>query len=91
MGEISTIIGTLSELDKLDRLEAGLMLREAVLISGLLYSAEAWSGLTEKHLTGAELQKVVNLGTRFQKNLLAIRYNLAGMLDWLGARPKTSY
>ena len=55
-GRISTIMGTLSELDMgVHKLEAGLMLREAVLVSGLLYSAEAWSGLTEKHLARLEV------------------------------------
>ena len=46
-GEISTIMGILSEVDMgVNQLEAGLLLREAILISGMLFSAEAWSGLT---------------------------------------------
>ena len=55
-GKIATIMGMLSELDMgVHKIEAGLMLREAVLISGLLYSAEAWSGLIEKHLARLEV------------------------------------
>ena len=55
-GKISTIMGILSEVDMgVNQLEAGLLLREAILISGMLYSAEAWSGLTEKQLTRMEV------------------------------------
>ena len=55
-GKISTIMGILSEVDMgVNQLEAGLLLREAILISGMLFSAEAWSGLTEKQLTRMEV------------------------------------
>ena len=37
------------------RLEAGLRLREAILISSLLYSAEAWSGVTDKQMSRLEV------------------------------------
>ena len=51
-GKISTIMGILSEVDMgVHQLEAGLRLREAILISSLLYSAEAWSGVTDRHLS----------------------------------------
>ena len=36
-------------------LEAGLRLREAILVNSLLYSAEAWSGVTEKQLRRLEV------------------------------------
>ena len=55
-GKISSIMGILSELDMgVHRLEAGLRLREAILISSLLYSAEAWSNITEKQLSRLEV------------------------------------
>ena len=48
-GKVSTIMGILSEVDMgLHKLEVGLMLRQAILISSMLYSAEAWSGITDK-------------------------------------------
>ena len=37
------------------RLEVGLMLRQAILISSMLYSAEAWSDITEKQLARMEV------------------------------------
>jgi hypothetical protein len=55
-GKISTIMGILSEVDMgVHQLEAGLRLREAILISSLLYSSEAWSGVTEKHISRLEV------------------------------------
>ena len=51
-GKISSIMGILSEVDMgVHQLEAGLRLREAILISSLLYSAEAWSNITEKQFS----------------------------------------
>ena len=55
-GKVSTIIGILSEVDMgLHKLEAGLMLRQAILISSMLCSAEAWSGITDKQLARLEV------------------------------------
>ena len=55
-GKITTILGILSEVDMgVHKLEAGLMLRQAILISSLLYSAEAWSGVTDKQLSRLEV------------------------------------
>ena len=49
-------MGILDEVDMgANRLEAGLLLREAILLSGLLYSAEAWSNVTEKQLARLEV------------------------------------
>ena len=55
-GKISTIMGILEEVDMgANRLEAGLLLREAILVSGLLYSAEALSNLTDKQIARLEV------------------------------------
>ena len=54
-GRIATIMGILSEVDLgVHKLEAGLRLREAILINGMLYSAEAWSAVSQKHLARLE-------------------------------------
>ena len=55
-GKITTIMGILSEVDmSINQLQAGLLLREAILISGMLFSAEAWSGITDKQLARMEV------------------------------------
>ena len=55
-GKIATIMGILSEVDLgVHRLEVGLLLRKAILISSMLFTAEAWSGLTEKQLARLEV------------------------------------
>ena len=55
-GRIASILVILSEVDMgAHRLEAGLRLREAILINGMLYSAEAWSGVSQKHLARLEV------------------------------------
>jgi hypothetical protein len=55
-GKISTIMGILGSVDMgIHKLEAGLLLRQAILINSLLYSAEAWSGLTDRHLARLEV------------------------------------
>ena len=55
-GRIASILGILSEVDMgAHRLEAGLRLKEAILINGMLYSAEAWSGVSQKHLARLEV------------------------------------
>ena len=50
-GEISTIMGILSEVD----MGVHKLLRQAILISSLIYTAEAWSGLTEKQIARLEV------------------------------------
>ena len=55
-GKISTIMGILDEVDMgANRIEAGLMLRQSILVSSLLYSAEAWSGVTDKQMARIEV------------------------------------
>ena len=51
-GKIAIIMGILSKVDMgVHRLEVGVLLRKSILISSLLFTAKAWSGLTEKQLT----------------------------------------
>ena len=53
---MSTILGILSEMEMGEyRLEVGFMLRQAILVSSMLFSAEAWSGITEKQLARMEV------------------------------------
>ena len=53
----------LSEVDMgVHTLEAGLRLREAILMNSLLYSAKAWSGVTEKQLGQLEVVDTALLG-----------------------------
>ena len=48
-------MGILGEVDMgCNRLEAGLLLRQSILVNSLLWSAEAWSGLTDKQLSRLE-------------------------------------
>ena len=55
-GKIATIMGILSEVDMgVHKLEVGLLLRKAILIGGMLYTSEAWSGLNEKQLARLEV------------------------------------
>ena len=55
-GKIATIMGILSEVDMgVHKLEVGLMLRQAILISSMLYAAGAWSGVTDKQLARLEV------------------------------------
>ena len=48
-----------------NRIEAGLLLRQSILVNSVLYSAEAWSGVTNKQLArikvvdSALLQKLI--------------------------------
>ena len=47
-GKVSQILGILGEVDfGQHRIEVGLLLRKAILTSGLLYLAEAWSDVSE--------------------------------------------
>ena len=49
-------MGILSKVDMgLHKIEVGLMLSQAILISSMLYSAEAWSGITDKQLARLEV------------------------------------
>ena len=56
LGKISTIMGILDEVDMgANRVEAGLMLRQSNLVSSLMYSAEAWSDVTDKQVARIEV------------------------------------
>ena len=47
-GKVSQILGILGEVDYGQKvIEVGLLLRDPILTSGLLYSAEAWSAVSE--------------------------------------------
>ena len=49
-------MGILSTVDMgVHKVEAGLMLRQAILINSMFFTAEVWSGLTEKHLARMEV------------------------------------
>ena len=55
-GKITQIMAILGEVDMgSNRLEAGLLLRESILINSLLFSAEAWSDLSDKQLARLEV------------------------------------
>ena len=54
--KVSTIMGILSEVDMgLHKIEVGPMLMQAILISSMVNSAEAWSGITDKQLARLEV------------------------------------
>ena len=54
-GKESQILGILGEVDiGGHRMEAGLLLREAILTNSLLFSAEAWSNVTDKDIKRLE-------------------------------------
>jgi hypothetical protein len=54
-GKVSLIQGILSEVDMGSRrVEVGLLLRKAILVSSLLFTAETWSGLKENQLKRLE-------------------------------------
>ena len=55
-GKISQIMGILGEVDMgTNRVEAGLLLRQSILVNSLLYSAEAWSGVSDAQLARLEV------------------------------------
>jgi hypothetical protein len=55
-GKIATIMGILSEVDMgVHKVEVGLMLRQAILINSMLFSAKAWSSVSEKQLARLEV------------------------------------
>ena len=55
-GKITQIMAILGEVDMgSNRLEAGLLLRESILVNSLLFSAEAWSALSDKQLARLEV------------------------------------
>ena len=54
-GKVSQILGILGEVDLgRHRMEAGLILRKAILTNSLLFSAEAWSDVTDKDVKRLE-------------------------------------
>lgn len=53
--KLAVIEGILSDVDMGSRrVEVGLMLRKAILVSSLLFTAEAWSGIKDDHLRRIE-------------------------------------
>ena len=54
MGEIANVLGILEDMGT-NRLETGLLLRKSTLVRSLLYSVEAWSGLTDKQISRLEV------------------------------------
>ena len=55
-GKITQIMAILGEVDMgSNRLEAGLLLRESIRVNSLLFSAEAWSALSDKQLARLEV------------------------------------
>ena len=54
-GKVSQILGILGEVDMgVNRIEAGLLLRKAILTNSLLFSAEAWSNVDDKDIKRLE-------------------------------------
>jgi hypothetical protein len=54
-GKVAQILGMLGEVDTgTHRIEAGLILRKAILTSSLLFTAEAWHNVTDKEIKGLE-------------------------------------
>jgi hypothetical protein len=54
-GKVATILGILKEVDMGSRrVQVGLLLRKAILINSLLFTAETWSGVKEKELRRLE-------------------------------------
>ena len=65
-GKVAQILGILGEVDMgTHRIEVGLMLRKAMLTSGLLYSAEAWSAVSE-----SEIKRLEQVDTTLIKGLV---------------------
>ena len=65
-GKVATIMGILAEVGMgAHRVEAGLLLRKAVLHSSMLFSAEAWSGVGSK-----EMKRLEQVDTHLLKLLL---------------------
>jgi hypothetical protein len=54
-GKVAAILGIIQEVDMGSRrLEVGLLLRKAILVNSLLFTAETWSGVKEKELRRLE-------------------------------------
>ena len=54
-GKVAQVMGILESVDfGSHRVEVGLLLRRAILVSSLLFTAETWSGLTERDLVRIE-------------------------------------
>ena len=54
-GKVAQVMGILESVDfGARRVEVGLLLRKAILVSSLLFTAETWSGLTERDLVRLE-------------------------------------
>ena len=65
-GKVSQILGILGEVPLGPyRIEVGLLLRKAILTSSLLYSAEAWSAVSE-----AEIKRLEQVDSALLKGLV---------------------
>ena len=66
-GRVSQILGILGEVDMGGhRMEAGLLLRKAILTNSLLFSAEAWSNVTDKDIKRLEQVDHLQLNLSFR-------------------------
>jgi hypothetical protein len=78
-GKVAQILGILGEVDMgTHRIEVGLMLRKAMLTSGLLYSAEAWSAVSE-----SEIKRLEQVDTALIKGLVKGHSKTATVFHYL--------
>jgi hypothetical protein len=78
-GKVAQILGILGEVDMgTHRIEVGLMLRKAILTSGLLYSAEAWSAVSE-----SEIKRLEQVDTALIKGLVKGHSKTATVFHYL--------
>jgi hypothetical protein len=65
-GKVALILGILGEVDMgTNRIEAGLLLRKAILTNSLLFSAEAWSNVSEQ-----DIKRLEQVDTTLLKSLV---------------------
>ena len=65
-GKVAQILGILGEVDMgANRIEAGLLLRKAILTNSLLFSAEAWSNVSEQ-----DIKRLEQVDTALLKSLV---------------------
>ena len=80
-GKVAQILGILGEVPLGQyRIEVGLLLRKAILTSALLYSAEAWSAVSEAELKQLEQVDSSLLKTRQSKTPTVFQYLETGSL-----------
>ena len=76
-GKVATILGIIKEVDMGSRrLEVRLLLRRAILVNSLLFTAEAWSGVKE-----AELRRLEKVDQHLLRSLLFLHSK--GALEFL--------